>query len=50
MACRLAWEEAALHVAELADIVESLQREVDGPDSMDGPGARSDAEISELLG
>lgn len=53
MACRLTWEEAALRVAALADIVESLQRDLDGLDgldSLDGLGARVDAGISENLG
>jgi hypothetical protein len=44
--CRLAWEEAALRVAEIADIVESLQRDLDGPDGVDGPRARGDGRPS----
>jgi hypothetical protein len=49
MACRLAWEEAALRVAELADIVESLQRDLDGPDGVGGPRARGEATPSGIL-
>lgn len=49
LARRLAWEAAALRVAELADIVESLERNLDRPDGLDGPHAAGDTPTARAM-